>query len=396
MLVSEKECCGCEACANICFRNAISMKENSEGFLYPVIDEESCVECGLCEKVCPVGEQEKEEKYISAWAAQNLDREKRIESSSGGIVFAICKYVIEQNGVVYGAAFNEEFEVEHIRCSDMRSLRYIMGSKYLQSRMGDIYVNIEADIKQGRKLICFIGTPCQNEAVKKYLLVKHILNENIIFIDFICHGVPSPLVWSDYLQYLEKVYEDKICKIKFRNKRKGWQTPDLFIQFRKKSMSELWGENVYYNCFFRNYTVRESCFRCKFTSEGRKTDITVGDFWGAEEYFSKKIDVKTGVSLVLVNSERGQRIFEEIKQYCWSEKIDSSMFYQRNLHVPTERPGKRELFWVEYLNEDRGEVMQKWGYTNKILYKGRCVLVSFIKKIKMYKVCAKLLTRIKR
>lgn len=397
MLVDEKECCGCEACAGVCVHGAIHMEKNREGFWHAAVNADCCVKCGLCEKVCPVIEQENCDTYISAWAVQNQDKERRMRSSSGGVAFAICKYVLERNGVVYGAAFNEEFQVEHIRCSNMQSLGRIAGSKYVQSRMGEVYSQIEKDIKGGKEFICFIGTPCQNQAVKKYLVAKRILMGNMLFVDFICHGVPSPMVWGDYVQYLEKKYDDKVCQINFRSKTRGWQTPDLSIQFQNKMISELLGENAYYNCFFRNYTLRENCYQCKFASESRGADITLGDFWGAEEHFSQKADIATGVSLVLVNSEQGERVFEQIRKFCWSEQVDPTMFYQRNLHVPTARPKNRDQFWEAYLgNEDRGEVIQKWGYVNKVLYRGRCVLVSLIKKIKLYKVCVKLLTRIGR
>lgn len=396
MLVTRDECCGCEACVNICEKKAIRMQHDREGFFYPTIDEKACIMCGMCDRVCPVKGKENTEKYLSVWAAQNQDVEKRIASSSGGIVFAICRYVLEQNGVVYGAAFDDDFTVEHIRCSDLQSLERIMGSKYVQSRMGEIYQEIEKDLRQNR-VVCFVGSPCQNEAVRKYLFTKRLINDKALFVDFICHGVPSPMVWKDYLDDLQRKAGKKIEKIKFRDKKYGWQKPNILIQFEDSHIAELLGENSYYNCFLRNIVLRPSCYQCKFTSECRNTDITVGDFWGAEEHFAKKMDIKSGVSLILVNSERGLRLFENIRKYCWIEKIDSGMFYQPNLHMPTAKPENRDAFWKEYEKMDcKGEVINKWGYINKTLYRGKLLLVSFVKKIKLYRFCVKIVTRMKR
>lgn len=393
-MIDVNKCCGCEACKNICPVNAIMIVKNEEGADISQICERQCINCGLCEQVCPLSKSNVCGKDLpEVYAAQINDREKCQQASSGGMGPAIYDYFIAHGGIVYGSAFTEDFDVQHIRCKNEKDIAQIVGSKYTQSKMGDIYCHIETDIKDGRQ-VCFIGTPCQNQALKNFLQSRRVAITNLFCIDFICHGVPSPMVWKDYIQGLKKEKNQEIRSVKFRNKSKGWSTPDLKIEFPDTIYTKFLGEEPYYNCFIKNYTLRESCYHCPFTSLYRSSDITIGDFWGAEERFSEVIETELGVSLAMINTPKGKLLWENIKHNCWNERVDFNMFYQRSLHLPALRPAKREKFWNEYLHaEKKIEVVRKYGKVNKTFYRLKTKMVAFVKKIKVYQYCVALATK---
>ena len=395
-MIDINNCCGCEACKNICPVNAIQIVKNKEGADVPQIRKELCIHCGICEKVCPLTKRDSvcEQSSTEVYAVQISNKEKCRQASSGGLGPAIYDYSLKNGGIVYGAAFTEDFDVQHIRCENERDIAKIVGSKYTQSKMGDIYCHIESDIKKGKQ-VCFVGTPCQNQALKNFLNVRGTAADNLFCIDFLCHGVASPMVWKDYIQELEKEENQKILSVTFRNKRKGWSTPDLKIVFANKIYTQLLGEEPYYNCFFKNYILRESCYHCPFASLHRPGDITIGDFWGAEEKFSKVIETELGVSLAIINTPKGKDLWEQIKHSCWNEKISFNMFSQRSLHLPAIRPLKRENFWVEYFQaENKIDVVRKYGKVNKIVYRLKLKMVAFAKKIKIYRCCVSLAAKI--
>lgn len=314
------QCCGCSACLHICPKHSISFKEDKEGFLYPEIDTKTCVDCGLCEKVCPVINQNDERLPLKVFAAKHPDDEIRMSSSSGGIFTLLAEQIIDEGGVVFGAKFNENWEVVHDFAETKEGLIPFRGSKYVQSRIGDAYVNAESFLKSGRKVM-FTGTPCQIAGLKKYLRKEY---ENLLAVDFVCHGVPSPMVWRKYLEeeFARQGEAGKntvltsskdipvLTGINFRDKSTGWKKYSFVLSFSKASdageqnsvLSSVFYENPYMNAFLANLSLRPSCYACPAKSGKSRADITIGDFWGIEN-IRPDIDDDKGVSLILQYKE---------------------------------------------------------------------------------------------
>lgn len=317
---SKEQCCGCSACLHICPKHSISFKGDKEGFLYPEIDTKTCVDCGLCEKVCPVINQDNERLPLKVFAAKHPDDEIRMSSSSGGIFTLLAEQIIDEGGVVFGAKFNENWEVVHDFAETKDGLIPFRGSKYVQSRIGDSYTIAESFLKSGRKVM-FTGTPCQIAGLKKYLRKEY---ENLLAVDFVCHGVPSPMVWRKYLEE-ELARQGEAGKnsvltsskdipvltgINFRDKSTGWKKFSFVLSFSKASdageqntvLSSVFNKNPYMNAFLTNLSLRPSCYACPAKSGKSGADITIGDFWGIEN-IRPDIDDDKGVSLILQYKE---------------------------------------------------------------------------------------------
>ena len=306
-LINKKDCCGCFACYNICPKECISMLKDSEGFSYPQIDSKKCIECNLCEKVCPIINRyvEGEDKLEGYYGYINDDN-IRLGSSSGGIFSAIADYVIENKGIVIGASFDDNFAVKHSIIESKRDLWKLRGSKYVQSEINDIFKCVR-DFLDDNRLVLFTGTPCQVAGLKKYLQKKY---DNLYTVDILCHGVPSPKVWSKYINEKEKEYGSKIFKINFRNKDEGWNNFSLKINFENGAIYKNNIKNDLYLKFFLNHlSLRPSCHSCKFKSLNRASDLTIGDAWGIDKIDSS-INSYNGVSLVIVHSEKGERLIK--------------------------------------------------------------------------------------
>lgn len=303
-LVSKQECCGCGACYSICPKNAISMKYDEEGFEYPVIDDKICVNCNSCSKVCPVQNHVCESEFkVQAFAAYNLKEEQRLQSSSGGIFPLIAEYFLQNGGVVYGAAFTDNFEVEHIGITRMSELKRLQGSKYVQSRLGRIFLDVK-DALLDNKIVLFSGTPCQVEGLKSFLIKDY---NNLYTIDLVCHGVPSPKIWQRYLN--EEYGIDSITAINFRDKKNGWANYDLHISTNVESSHEpnpiaIYKED-YLRGFLKELYLRPSCHKCSFKKIHHVSDITLGDLWGNKTICPEFADDNKGISAVFVQSKKG-------------------------------------------------------------------------------------------
>lgn len=315
-VVNKEQCCGCSACLHICPKHSISFKEDSEGFWYPHVDLSSCVNCGLCEKVCPVINQDSEREPIAVYAAKHPDDSVRLKSSSGGIFSLLAEQIIGQGGVVFGAKFNDKWEVIHDYVETPEGLEAFRGSKYVQSYIGDSYVCAESFLKAGRKVM-FTGTPCQIAGLKKFLRREY---ENLLAVDIICHGVPSPKVWRMYLEeeisckeYIGKnttlvssKVSPTITGVNFRDKSNGWKKYSLVLNFSEETaigkqntvLSSMFTDNIYMRAFLSNLTLRPSCYNCPAKGGKSGADITIGDFWGVENVFPEFDDGK-GVSVVV-------------------------------------------------------------------------------------------------
>ena len=308
--IEEKQkCTGCHACSTVCPKNCVIMKEDTEGFLYPEVDNNNCISCGLCEKVCPILNycNPSQDAYGKTFAAINTNEQIRLKSSSGGVFTVIAEEVINVGGVVFGAAFDGNFLVRTVWVDTNKDLEKLRGSKYVQSIIGDSYRQAKAFLDSGR-VVLFSGTPCQVEGLISFLNKKY---ENLITVDFICHGVPSPLVWKKYLNYRKNEADSEIKYVSFRNKYSGWKSFSLKMAFDNSSLyiAEV-RKDPYMNIFLDDYCLRPSCYECFFKTANRRSDITLGDFWGVKNVFPE-IDDDKGVSIVVVHSLSGKEIFEE-------------------------------------------------------------------------------------
>lgn len=337
----KKKCCGCSACVQRCPKQCISLQEDEEGFLYPQVDKEICVNCGLCEKVCPVINPVKARKPQVVYAARAIDEKVRLESSSGGVFTVLAEQVIERGGVVFGAKFNEQWEVVHAYTESKEGLFVFRGSKYVQSKIGISYVQAENFLKAGR-VVLFSGTPCQIAGLKLYLRKEYA---NLLTVDFVCHGVPSPMVWKDYLNgkirplgvvgknmvsSLSLKAMPVITGISFRDKRNGWKkygfavhgvsaskadknlvSPSVEVQ-HKTLLYEPYRENVFMIGFLKNLYLRPSCYVCPAKCGRGNSDYTLADFWGAKDFIPEFDDDK-GLSALLVYTDRLRLSKEKIQ-----------------------------------------------------------------------------------
>ena len=389
-ILDKRNCCGCTSCVQKCPKNAIEMVEDKEGFLFPFINKEKCVNCGLCVKTCPMlnYKVEKKEQFPKAYAIKNKNQIEKIKSSSGGVFIVLAKYTIRENGVVYGASYTDKLDVKHIRIDNEKDLIKLQGSKYVQSHMNDIYSRVKDDLKNNKKVL-FTGTPCQVKGLKNYLDKEY---DNLITCDLVCHGVPSQKLFKKYIKFLEEKYNKKIIKYDFRNKEKnGWGLTSK-VTFEDNTFKYINSDfDPYYSNFLNCNTYRESCYNCKFAQKIRPSDITLADYWGVLSIHNEFYD-ENGVSLILVNSEKGNEILKENKEFI--EKIETNLDYasscNKNLISPSTRPDKRNYIYNE-IDELSPKVyfrkVLKYKVTPKKFIKllvpnelKRC-----IKKIKMYK-----------
>lgn len=312
-------CSGCSACANICPVNAISMKPDSEGFEYPEIDFNICVSCGKCRNICPVANKYKDTEQIpKVYAAVNNNEEARLNSSSGGLFTALAEKVIEDGGVVFGAGFGEHLKVVHKMCGDKNGLSELRGSKYVQSEIGNTYREAKEQLEAGKKVL-FVGTPCQIGGLLAYLGKEY---ENLITVDFICHGVPSPKVWEKYVEFREAKAASKTQRTFFRHKKYGWKMYSVQFEFSNcTEYIQVLTKDLYMRGFLAHLYLRPACGVCSFKQIGRQSDITLADFWGIEKTDSAFNDNK-GTSLVMVHSAKGEEIFTSLSDKVSFEKSD--------------------------------------------------------------------------
>lgn len=354
-IIDKHDCCGCSACASICPKQCVQMLTDNEGFLYPQVDKDTCIDCSLCEKVCNVLHPYAEREPLQVLAAINKNEKIRLKSSSGGIFCLLAEKTIDEGGVVFGARFDENWQVVIDYAEDMKSVEAFMGSKYVQARIENAYKDVKRFLIEGRKVL-FSGTPCQIAGLHKFLRRTY---DNLMTVDFICHGTPSPKVWRAYLDEVLKE-KQRISRGEFLNKSKGWKKYNFKLQYNEEdstiSMLSPFQQNHYMKAFLKNIILRPSCYKCKVRGCNSQSDITIADFWGINTIFPEMDDDK-GTGLVLVNTFEGKYILapsQIVMAETTYEKIKTlnSACYRSPIMHP-----KRDMFFARLDNEDLIELI---------------------------------------
>lgn len=347
----EGTCFGCSACANVCSVGAIKMRENEKGFLYPQYDMDQCVKCGKCERACPWHIEIDGKKINILYIVKHRSEEVAYESQSGGAFTLLSDYILENGGTVYGAAFNPDLSVAHKRATSKEERDLMRESKYVQSVISqEIFEKIQNDCQSGR-LVLFTGTPCQTYMVNKNF--GHY--KNMYLLDFICHGVPSPKVWKDYLKYRENEWGSFI-RVKFRNqsnRNRGWHTESLFGTDGSEHIS-----NMYAGFFYSHLAHRECCYVCPFASEIRYSDLTMGGFLDQNLINFKE---KNDASMLFLNTEKGAYLFKKVRKNAYVKKCDIQHYNnQPCLYHPIDRPDNTDAFWNEYNETPCDKLLKKY------------------------------------
>lgn len=342
--ISDKSnCCGCTACVQRCPKQCIAMQEDVEGFFYPHVDLDSCVNCGLCEKICPQHASLKEHLPIKVLAAINKDEETRKQSSSGGVFSLIADSIIEQGGVVYGVRFDDKWHAVVDSAESREGIESFRGSKYVQAYNNGKYIDCESVLKTGRKVL-YTGTPCQISGLKNFLGKEY---DNLYTVDIVCHGVPSYKVWEAYLGDLNKSSDD-ILSINMRDKSRGWKQYSYKILGSDGALFDDYAsKSLYLQGFVRNYYLRPSCYSCKMKKGKSLSDITLADFWGIEKLDEAFSDNK-GTSAVVVNSTKGQLFIESLDMKGQECSFDSFIKNNPSYSTATSSCRYRVDFWKDF------------------------------------------------
>lgn len=352
----KNDCNGCGLCENICPRNAVSMRQDSEGYTYPVVDESKCIKCGLCLDEC---NSIKKNEVIDCFVGYNKNEEIKMQSSSGGVFYAIAKMVIESGGCVFGAAFTEKFDVKHIKVEHKEQLDSITKSKYVQSDASLVANDVLEELKKGRTVL-FSGTPCQVAMVEK-MAIKSGVKEKLLLIDFVCHGVPSPIIWESYLSNVLSPVGN-IKAINFRDKtHKGWHNYCLYVTYdNNKSFYETHDLNSYMSGFLSNNNLRPSCYQCKFKGDRYYSDITLADAWKIDKDYSDMSDDK-GTSLCLIRSQKGIEAIKRVSEELEYKKTDYDKWRKMNptISLSSSCPTGRELFWRDFSSMEKKDFWNK-------------------------------------
>lgn len=358
---NKADCCGCTACASICTHHAISMKPDAMGFLYPKVDTKKCTECGLCEKVCafhPNYDKSLNLLEPQIYATRHKDIHEIETSRSGAAFIAISDYVLDLGGVIYGAGYTDHFRVVHKRATNKNERNEFKGSKYVQSDLRGIFPLIKEDLKQGLTVL-FSGTPCQTAGLASYIGKR--LREKLILVDIVCHGVPAPYIWRDYLTYLEQKYKQPIIEVNFRDKsRIGWKGHLESFIFQDGSKKEF---STYTHLFYRHIMLRPSCSKCHYTNFNRPSDFTLADYWGWEKLSSDFNQDNKGCSLIFINTEKGKEIFSKQKKELNYIPSSKELCIQPNLQNPSHFDSQ----WIEF-----EKLYVAKGFTSAIKRYGNC------------------------
>lgn len=349
IIISDKKvCCGCSACVHVCPKQCVSFNEDDEGFHYPLVDRERCINCGLCEKVCPMLSRKDEHQILSVFAAKNNNDDVRLKSSSGGIFTILAEAIIDEGGVVFGARFDENWEVMHDYTETKEGIEDFRTSKYVQSRIGNSYIQVRDFLKAGRKVL-FSGIPCQIAGLMGFLRKEYA---NLLTVECVCHSVPSPGVWRSYLNTFllqQRKSKDQITSISFRNKESGWKNYNCSITYNDGTRYLKYREkDMWMQGFVKGLYCRLSCTNCPAKAYTSCADITIGDLWGITQ-LAPEIDDDKGMCVVLTHTQKAQEKlkivnFELLKEFSFKEVSDKN----RAITSRASYNSKREIFYVKY------------------------------------------------
>lgn len=363
--ISKENCCGCTACMAICPVNAIKMHRDEQGFLYPVVDEKLCIKCGKCKKVC-LASNTNDNQASKVYAVKHKERDTRMHSSSGGVSSALCENIINDGGVVYGVAYKDIKHVVVKRAETLLDCTEFRGSKYVQASVGDEFSYVKNDLNNNRKVL-FTATSCHVNGLLSFLNETRTNIKNLITVDLVCHGVPSPGIFEAYIDFISK--KKKIDKFEFRTKYKGWGDgsrsfcPCITYSDGKveKNSQKAW---IYTYLFFSNNCLRPYCYNCPYTSKSKPADITIADYWGLNNEHPQFFD-PYGVSLVMINTKKGNQIFKELDNINYIESTyEKASKKQGNLNKPSKKSTCYDKFWDDYYNHNFEYIAKKYGYYN--------------------------------
>lgn len=356
-------CTGCGLCNDLCPKECISFVTDSEFFLYPQVDEQSCINCGQCVQKCPAFNVKLNEKPKTVFSAYASEMSIRNNGSSGGIFSLIATEILSKSGIVYGAAFDDQLKLQHRRVDNIEDIRPLCKSKYIQSNCTEIYSKVKKDLESGKQVV-FVGTPCQCQALSNY--IGTLVAENLLLIDFVCHGVPNQKLFDDNLKWNASKY-GKVKSIEFRYKDKKVIHPQTLKMVYEKNgkdntMIRMHYQDPYYFGFQKHITLRPSCYQCQWAKPKRCSDITLADFWGIEKA-NIGLDGKNGISCLLLNTEKGKDVFDRIKNKIdgvYELPIDFAVRNNGCLSGPTEKPKYRDQFFIDWNNEGYENVVNKY------------------------------------
>lgn len=383
---NKENCCGCSACSAVCPTQAISMKYDEEGFRYPEIEEDKCIRCEKCLTVCSFKEEQQYKPHPIVYAVKHRNSDIRKLSRSGGMFTALSDAILQENGVIYGCVLTEDFQAKHVRATNEELRNQMRGSKYIESNLCDTFKSVKEDMNAGKSVL-FSGTSCQIAGLKSFIGSE---NERLICIDLVCHGVPSPKVWRDYVKWQEKKAKGKCVAVDFRNKKFGWNTHIETLEFRKKNgETKVVDSKMFTNLFYGHAIVRLSCFICPYKRIEHPGDITIADFWGIDTAAPGFNDNK-GVSLVMINTEKGIEVFDAIKDTLHYQSCEIEKGMQGPLIGPFPKPPNREEFWETYKDRSFGHIARKYGEygimntvkKRMLWFKQRCMIriLNFVKR----------------
>ena len=352
VLAAEKKCTGCSACANSCPKSAITMEESREGFLFPIVDSSKCIGCGLCERTCPIISKDCKTDNLFPLAYALWSVPDREFSSSGGAFSAFARYVVENSGVVFGAVLCEDFHVRHVYVDTLEGLPKLRGSKYIQSEVSASFNEVKRFLSQNRKVL-FVGTPCQIAGLKAFLKRDY---ENLLLLDLVCHGVPSYKVFASYIDKLvvrKQWNRDDVKDFDFR-RRDGWdKTAYVFVKNKRKAIYGV--DALFTEAFDAASIFRESCYLCNYSTLPRTGDCTIADFWGLGLHgIPFRQDVSKGVSLVLVNTRKGEESLKQLKNvFVEKRPLAEALVENHNLSCRTEPYPRREELIHAFLDQTK-------------------------------------------
>lgn len=387
-ITENKKCYGCTACYSICPKKAIEMVEDEKGFKHPVINNKKCINCGLCKKNCPANygldQFVSDNNLPKIYAARTKNEEVREKSTSGGMFSEISNYILNKDGVIFGTVMDENFKVKYIKVKDKKGRDLLRGAKYVQSDLENTFTEIKKELDE-KKYVMFIGNPCYVAGLKSFLGKNNY--ENLLLCDIVCHGVPSPLIFKEHVEYIKNKH--KLKKYIFRNKLIGWRGTNTTIEYDNTYESNTPYSDIFTNLYFDGYITRECCSSCKFTSINRVSDITIGDFWGIEKSHPKFNDEK-GTSLLIINSKKGENILENIKNNIYLEESSVEKCLQPQLKYPSAENKNKLSFWNDYKKRGFHFVAKKYtifGFKKRLIKSIKKIIPNNVKeKLKGRKV----------